>query len=139
MPYSLHPLFIGHPLAVGAPSKDFLEQLSFQATGMLIVLGTLTGIWFAVVALSRVLRLFGGSGVQAPTQTQSVRTVSIDAQPQPDLIAVADLRLVAAISAAVHTALHGRARIVSIVPQAAHSQVWSQEGRRDIYQSHRVR
>jgi len=127
------------PLAVAGVPKDFLDQVAFQATGILIVLGTLTGIWIAVVALGRVLRLFSGPGVQAPTRASGDPAASIQERPPQSPSDVADPRVVAAISAAVHTALRGRARIVSIVPQAAHSQVWSQEGRRDIYQSHRVR
>jgi len=139
MPPLLHLSYFAPPFAVADLPKDFLDQAAFQATGILIVLGTLSGIWIAVVALGRVLRLFSGSGVLAPSHAQANRAASVEAPLQPTPSEVADPRVIAAISAAVHTALRGRARIVSIVPQAAHSQVWSQEGRRDIYQSHRVR
>jgi len=139
MPPLIHPSLFVPPLAVTELSKDFLDQVAFQATGILIVLGTLSGIWIAVVALGQVLRLFSGSGVKAPSQAQADRAASMGALPEATPPEVADPRVIAAISAAVHTALRGRARIVSIVPQAAHSQVWSHEGRRDIYQSHRVR
>lgn len=46
---------------------------------------------------------------------------------------------VAAISAAVHTTLNARARILSIGEAHANRQAWSVEGRRQVFQSHKVR
>lgn len=130
--------FVLPPLAVDLPV--LLDQVAFQAAGMSIVLGALTGIWIAVAALSRVLRFLRLDEVKPakngnPVPTRPVLAAAVATEGSSPL----DPSLVAAISAAVHVSLRGRARVVSIVPQAAHSPVWSHEGRRDIYQSHRVR
>jgi hypothetical protein len=47
---------------------------------------------------------------------------------------------VAAIAAAVHVVLGAPARIVAVAPrETAALQVWSHEGRRDVFQSHQLR
>jgi len=46
---------------------------------------------------------------------------------------------VAAISAAVHTTLRGRLRILSVGEINAQRQAWSLEGRRQVFHSHKVR
>lgn len=51
-----------------------------------------------------------------------------------------DPEVVAAISAAVHLTYGSRHRILSITaPPPEHVQAWSTEGRRQVFQSHRVR
>ena len=46
---------------------------------------------------------------------------------------------VAAISAAVHTTLRSRLRILSVGQVSADRQAWSAEGRRQVFASHKVR
>ena len=46
---------------------------------------------------------------------------------------------VAAISAAVHTTLGSRLRILSVGQICPHRQAWSAEGRRQVFASHKVR
>jgi hypothetical protein len=46
---------------------------------------------------------------------------------------------VAAISAAVHTTLRARLRILSVGQVCPHRQAWSAEGRRQVFSSHKVR
>ena len=46
---------------------------------------------------------------------------------------------VAAISAAIHTTLHSRLRILSIGLISPDRQAWSAEGRRQVFASHKVR
>ena len=46
---------------------------------------------------------------------------------------------VAAISAAVHTPLNSRLRILSVGQICPHRQAWSAEGRRQEFSSHKVR
>lgn len=48
-------------------------------------------------------------------------------------------QVVAAIAAAIHVALGGRHRLVGITPAHDNHHVWSTEGRRQIFHSHRVR
>ncbi|MBK9989446.1 MAG: hypothetical protein IPP19_01610 [Verrucomicrobia bacterium] len=47
--------------------------------------------------------------------------------------------VVAAISAAIHTTLGGRNRILSIGQICPNRQAWSAEGRRQVFSSHKVR
>lgn len=49
------------------------------------------------------------------------------------------LETVAAISAAVHTTLRSRLRILSIGQISPERQAWSAEGRRQVFASHKVR
>ncbi len=54
--------------------------------------------------------------------------------PSPEILAV--------IAAAVHVALNGRGRVIGVTPVAAmpgHEAMWSLEGRRQIFHSHKVR
>jgi len=46
---------------------------------------------------------------------------------------------VAVISAAIHTTLRSRLRILSIGQICPHRQAWSAEGRRQVFASHKVR
>jgi hypothetical protein len=46
---------------------------------------------------------------------------------------------VAAISAAVHTTLRSRLRIISVGQVSPDRQAWSAEGRRQVFASHKVR
>lgn len=47
---------------------------------------------------------------------------------------------VAAIAAAVHAVLGAGARVVAVAPrETAARQVWSHEGRREVFQSHQLR
>jgi hypothetical protein len=63
--------------------------------------------------------------------------------PKPDSAAIESnvipAHTVAAISAAIHTTLNARHKILSIGEAHANRQAWSVEGRRQVFQSHKVR
>lgn len=128
----LHPASM--PLAAASGSFTFLYQVGYQAAGMMIVLGALGGLWLIVAALGRVLRL------SQPDQPPVTRPLAASPSPAPAPVdSGLDPRLIAAISAAIHVTLKSRFQLVSIQPEQTHTPAWSQEGRREIYQSHRVR
>lgn len=120
-------------LAVLPGLTEFLDNLGYQAAGMLIVLGALGGLWLAVSTLGRVLRFAGGQ--RAPAPVPSKPTLSATPAPAEEL----DPCIVAAISAAIHVTLKQRFQIISIQTENSQTPPWSQEGRREIYHSHRVR
>jgi Na+-transporting methylmalonyl-CoA/oxaloacetate decarboxylase gamma subunit len=133
-------LFAAVPLALIPADAPFSEYALFQASGMTVVLLTLGGLWLLVAGMSKVVLAIErsmGTGPKAPAAPQPVpQAPPPQAAPTPEGI---DVRTVAAITAAVHVVLGHRARIVSLNPEAGPGQAWSKEGRREIYQSHRVR
>jgi hypothetical protein len=122
------------PLAANTGPVTFLYQVGYQAAGMMIVLGALGGLWLMVSALGRALRLTRAG--QPPVALSAAASSRPIAAP---LETGLDPRLIAAISAAIHVTLKSRFQLVSIQPEHTHTPAWSQEGRREIYQSHRVR
>ncbi len=107
--------------AAGRP--PFLENLSYQFAGMAVVLLALGMICTAVALLGRMLQAAGRRPAPAPT-----------AAP-----AALDERVVAAIAAAVAHVVRQPHRVVAVRPDTDVQHAWSAEGRRAIYQSHKVR
>lgn len=148
------------PLAAAAESSS-LWSVSFNGTvGILIALSALAGIWIAVAMLARLLKRIetlearlregshaGSPSASTPSADQRV-SASATVAPASQRVSPAaitgsdedDPSVIAAITAAVAAVLGGQSyRIVSITPDVERVRAWSSEGRREIYQSHRVR
>lgn len=102
----------------------FLRSASYQLAGMLIVVGTLGLLYIAVSLLSALLRATGRERVP----------VAGSVSPAP-----AEAVTLAAVAAAVAHVIRRPHRIVTIQADPGARQAWSAEGRRAIYQSHKVR
>lgn len=97
--------------------NEFLVASLYQAAGLTVVILALGSLAVAIVSLSRaVARLTAVAG-------------------GPSL----DPALVAAIAAAIHVALGRPARVVALHDAGDPLRAWTAEGRRQIFQSHRVR
>lgn len=133
---STHPLpSILATVDVGA-KLGISQDLSYQGVGMAIVLLALGAIALVLYLLGKVFQSTvpakeAPSLQPARTSTSGVPgTAPADAGISPETFAV--------IAAAVYMELPGMSRIVEI-RQSPTAQVWSMEGRRQIFQSHRVR
>ena len=120
-------------LALGA--EGFWDDLSFQLVGFFIVLITLTGLWIALEIIGSIFRLAESRRAATQSAARPVEEAGV-AAPDPEMFAV--------IAAAIETVISQPHQIVSISsgsggsaksPQAS----WSSEGRKEIYQSHRLR
>lgn len=119
--------------AVSLPdSPTLLENLRYQTTGLMIVLTVLGGLW---ILLEISGYFFKQRTVSAPEFVPPVTTV---APEESDALPPA---LVAVIAAAVHHAIKTPHRIVAIRPASSQndSHIWSAEGRRQVFASHRTR
>jgi hypothetical protein len=123
-------LAVTDPVAPGAAA--------ISLTDALLVL-SLAGLLVAAYQLNRVLQRL--EAIERRLETSR-------AQPAPVLAAAPPGRgdheplppdVLAAIVAACHVQVGGRVRIVSIADAADSKQVWSLEGRRQIFASHRPR
>jgi Na+-transporting methylmalonyl-CoA/oxaloacetate decarboxylase gamma subunit len=112
----------------------FLENLNYQAVGMVIVMGALGFLAVAVAGLGRAIRALEQK-LAAPVPVVALAVTS----PGTSAAAAAadDPKLYAAIIAAVSVSLGARHRVISVTPTELSA--WSVEGRRSIFQSHRVR
>lgn len=124
------------PLALISADATFVEYALFQASGMTVVMLTLGGLWLVVAGVSKLVLAFERAlGVSTPRSAPP----PVPAPTAPSATDGVDARTVAAITAAIHAVFGARARIVSLSPESGPGQAWSKEGRREIYQSHRVR
>lgn len=111
------------------------ESLVFQVNGLIVVLVALTSIW-------GVLEVIGFCFKRAARAAEAARAqaaAAAAAQPPltPPELAPSPITLVL-IAAAVHATLGRRARVHAVLPAEA-SVHWAQEGRRQIFASHKVR
>lgn len=131
-------LSVSTPPAVLAESSGmdaFLRSLSYQVAGMLIVMGALGLLSLSVSLLSRVLRAL-------PKPTTPVAPLAVGA-PAPAASTLrpesVDEGIIAAIAAAVAVTIGRPHRVITIRSDAGAQLAWSAEGRRAIYQSHKIR
>lgn len=118
-------------LAALSAKPTFLENTSFIIVGFLFVIIVLS-------ALSLVTALIGAVFKRAVVEQPIVKpkaAVAVSAPP-PSEDTIPE-HIVALITAAAHVALKGRPN--KIVNIRGASQHWAQEGRREIFSSHRVR
>lgn len=115
-------------------NADFLQALSFQTVGVVIVMGSLGLLALAVVVIGRGLRL-------AEPKTVPGGDRAADAVlPVPPAGEGIPPEIRAVIAAAVVATLDGSYRVVEIKTSTdVRLQAWSLEGRRQIFSSHRVR
>lgn len=141
------------------------ESIAYQLSGLLVVLVALGGIWILLEISGAVFRRNAGgkrttpsapkpaaeapiteipqAGAEVSPLTCALITATVHAasQGRARILSVSSPEpeaLHAIIAAAVHTVFEGRARVVSVNP--VHSDPsWAREGRRDIFSSHRIR
>lgn len=122
----MFPLFAFTP----TESVPFVTNLTYQGVGMFIVLGALGVLAVIVTLVGRVLAV-------APVP-RAVPAPAVAAAPAAAAaVEAVDPRLHAAIVAAVTVTLGRKARVIAV--GTAESNAWSAEGRRTIFQSHKVR
>ena len=132
---SAHPLpSILATVDVGA-KMGISQDLSYQSVGMAIVLLALATIALVLFLLGKVFQSTVPAK-KAPAPPTRAATNSAPGTAPAD--AVISPETFAVIAAAVYLELPGMSRIVEI-RQSPTAQVWSMEGRRQIFQSHRVR
>ncbi len=145
------------------------ESLAYQLSGLLVVLVALGGIWMLLEISGAVFRRNAGvtrskpAAVPAPSVAPEPATATVG-MSEPAALPPLTCALITAtvhaasngrarilsvapsepevihaiIAAAVHTIFEGRARVVAVNP--LHSDPsWAREGRRDIFSSHRIR
>jgi hypothetical protein len=122
-------------LAAAAGPAEAAVAIDFPTALLLVLVVCLAFIAKALADLSRrVSDLAATRAITAATRGASGTNgrCSSDAPPPAEVLAV--------IAAAVHTALDQPARIVAVDEvKGAPNGVWSLEGRRQIFSSHRVR
>ncbi len=91
-------------------------------------------VWLLIDARRNLIATYGGAvapaPVAAPVSAPTARPAPAG-QPTPEILAV--------IAAAVHTAIGGSSRIISISTDDDDAQAWAVEGRRAIYATRKVR
>lgn len=133
---SAHPLpSILATVDVGA-KMGISQDLSYQSVGMAIVLLALATIALVLFLLGKVFQSTVPAKKAPALQPALAATNSAPGTAPAD--AVISPETFAVIAAAVYLELPGMSRIVEI-RQSPTAQVWSMEGRRQIFQSHRVR
>jgi len=113
---------------------DFLNNISYQLVGIIIVIGALSLLGVAVWIVGRMIQASESRIISAlkPVQTTKDRAQDTVETIPPEILAV--------LAAAVVTVLKGPHRIVEIHTAVDDRlQAWSLEGRRQIFSSHRVR
>lgn len=126
---------VASPLALIGTDATFPEYAGFQASGITVVMLTLGGLWLVVAAVSKVVLMVERSVATVPVPKAAFTPPAATPVPAENV----DTRTIAVITAAIHAVCGSRARIVSLNPESGPGQAWSKEGRREIYQSHRVR
>lgn len=129
------------PVATALPLfPELPEALTFQLVGFSIVLLTLAFLWVSIECLGALFKFLNLEGKKAQAaQSAAAASAPIEDGLAPESIAV--------IAAAIHAAYDYQQafRIRSITtPSRATApidgrQVWSTEGRRQIFGSHKVR
>ncbi len=138
MPTSL-PLLASATQSIAQTSTPS-DPISFQTALLVIIAGAVLVLAKNQVGLNR--RLAALAAGKAPASpSRSTTPLAESAQPTPFATANAGIapHIVAAISAAIHTTLNGRHRIVSVGQICPSRQAWSAEGRRQVFQSHKFR
>lgn len=123
----------GETAAAANLPSSLVEVAVLALSGFILVIGTLALLWLITGLIGRYFKAAEqrrrGEG---PQMTQSA--VQSSAEGFPDL--GSDRELAVIIAAAVAQTIGQPHRIVSIRPQ---SSAWSIEGRRSIFESHRIR
>lgn len=131
----LHPQLIANTASsVETASQTTTDPISFQTALLVIIAGALVFLAKNLASVNnRLTSVESGKkkAVRTPESTNSARQESADLS--------IPVEVVAAISAAIHTTLKGRHRIISVGQICPNRQAWSAEGRRQVFSSHKVR
>jgi Na+-transporting methylmalonyl-CoA/oxaloacetate decarboxylase gamma subunit len=113
------------------------ETLGFQLTGLVVVFVALGSIW-GLTELTGFF--FKRAAAREPQGAPQPAPAPAAASPEPAATAPEAIspEIFAVIAAAIHVTLGGRFRIQTITP-VEHPRDWAQEGRRQIFASHKVR
>lgn len=134
----------------------FSQDLAYQAVGIMAVLGSLASIAVILSVLAQVLNRSksrkspAADKIAEPSQVPQVPPVpgaptAVASTDAPAVVNSSDSSQIppgvrAAIAAAVHVTLGAGYRVLEISQVSGDKlQIWSMEGRRQIFQSHRVR
>lgn len=112
------------------------EVLEYQVTGLVVVFLALGSLWVLLEIMGRFFRRRLPAAAPALKRPTTAAIPADIAAPEPLGPTPA---LLAAISAAVHVALAGRAHRIAAIQPAPVAAAWAAEGRREIFSSHRVR
>lgn len=127
----LFPLSLAEAASGIETASQSSEPISVQ-TALLIVIAA--ALVFLAILHSKLHRRI--NKVEADSETSSRAPFAQNANATTDAIPP---EVVAAISAAVHTTLGSNHRILALGQPCPHRQAWSLEGRRQVFDSHRVR
>lgn len=113
------------------------ESLQFQFTGLVVVFVALGSIWGLTELTGS---FFKRAAARAPQAAPVSAAVSTPASPPPAATTPDETspEILAVIAAAIHASIDGPLRIHSVTP-IEHPRDWAQEGRRQIFASHKVR
>ena len=139
MPITHLPFLASISQAVAQTSSSS-NAISFQTALLVIIAGALLFLAKNLASLNRRLASLEAAKTQAPLPTPKpvAPTASLQLSPASPSDTVAP-QIVAAISAAIHTTLRARHRIISVGEICPNRQAWSAEGRRQVFSSHKVR
>jgi hypothetical protein len=136
MPIPLLPLLASASQSVAQATTTPSDPISFQ-TALLVVLAG--AIVFLAIYLSKLNRRLASLEAEKSPRTQPSVAAATPEKAAPIPASAVAPELVAAISAAVHTTLRARHRIISVGEICPNRQAWSAEGRRQVFSSHKVR
>lgn len=136
---SAFPVFPIH-LAVLAERPAWSDLLIFQLNGLVVVFVALGSIWLSVTVAGWFFRRAEAAKRAATPAGRAAETPAPAAAPaaMPVPEGGIDAETLAAIAAAVHATLGARYRVRAVATGDMHIE-WAQEGRRQIFASHKVR
>lgn len=122
------------PLASLSEYPTMGESILFQLNGLIVVFIALSTIWGTMEVIGYFFKRSARRAVKpAPVATETAGTT-----PAPVETGL-PLEVVAAIAAAVHFTFGRNARVRGVIPISSQTVDWAREGRRQIFESHRVR
>jgi Na+-transporting methylmalonyl-CoA/oxaloacetate decarboxylase gamma subunit len=122
--FTLQPVFAQQMTA----HSPLLKNLGYQIVGLLIVIFALGMLCVATALLGRIATL-----LSRPAAAEE------EVPPAPAAIPETDETVIAAIAAAVAHVIRHPHHIIAVKLDPRVQQAWSSEGRRAIYQSHKIR
>lgn len=114
------------------------EVLGFQLTGLVVVFVALGSIWGLTELTGFFFKRAAARTPQTAPQPAPAATSTPVSSPAATMPEALSPEIFAVIAAAIQVALSGRFRIQTITP-IEHPRDWAQEGRRQIFASHKVR
>ena len=113
------------------------ENLGFQLTGLVVVFVALGSIWGLTELTGFFFKRAAARNPQIAPQPAAA-PAAVNPAPAATTPEAISPEIFAVIAAAIQVTLSGRFRIQTITP-VEHPRDWAQEGRRQIFASHKVR